>query len=133
MRQASNCRKVVPEASYLSLSRNLAVGTFGKLLIVFSICYTSSISEVLSSTSDKAKLFAKNFLKDFNLNDSVIYLPAFSSITNLKLYNIHVTQNFVEKGHNQSWLYKGIWSCLHSSDGSKKLWAWTFIHTSWNC
>ena len=93
---------MVPEASYLSLSRNLAVGTFGKLLIVFSICYTSSISEVLSSTSDKAKLFAKNFLKDFNLNDSVIYLPAFSSIANLKLYNIHVTQNFVEKGHNQS-------------------------------
>ena len=44
--------------------------------------------EVLSSASDKAKLFAKNFLKNSNLGDSGISLPAFPSRTNLKLHNI---------------------------------------------
>ena len=27
---------------------------------------------------------------------------------------------------------KGVWSWFYSSGGSKKLWAWTFIHTSWS-
>ena len=47
--------------------------------------------EVLSSASDKAKLFAKNFSKNSNLDDSGIYLPAFPSRTNLKLH-ISITQ-----------------------------------------
>ena len=49
--------------------------------------------EVLSSPSDKAKLFAK----DSNLDGSGIYLPVFSSRTNLKLYNISVTPKIVNK------------------------------------
>ena len=43
--------------------------------------------EVLSSASDKAKLFAKNFSKNSNLDDSGISLPVFPSRTNLKLHN----------------------------------------------
>ena len=40
--------------------------------------------EVLSSASDKAKLFAKNFSENSNLDDSGISLPVFPSRTNLK-------------------------------------------------
>ena len=40
---------------------------------------------VLSSVSDKTKLFAENFCKNSNLNDSSVSLPAFPSRTNLKL------------------------------------------------
>ena len=42
--------------------------------------------EVLSSASDKAKLFAKNFSKNSNLDDSGISLPIFPSKTSLKLH-----------------------------------------------
>ena len=38
--------------------------------------------------SDKAKLFAKNFCNNSNLDDLGISLPAFASITNMKLNNI---------------------------------------------
>ena len=54
-------------------------------------------SEVLSSESDKAKLFAKNFFKNSNLDYSGISLPVFSSRTNLKLHNISVTPKMVKK------------------------------------
>ena len=53
--------------------------------------------EVLSSASDKAKLFAKNFSKNSNLDDSGISLPVFPSRTNLKLHNISVTPKIVKK------------------------------------
>ena len=53
--------------------------------------------EVLSSASDKAKLFAKNFSKNSNLDDSGISLPVFPSRTNLKLHNISVTSKMVKK------------------------------------
>ena len=53
--------------------------------------------EVLSSASDKAKLFAKNFSKNSNLDDSGISLPVFPSRTNLKLHNISVTPKMVKK------------------------------------
>ena len=43
---------------------------------------------MLSFASDKAKLFAKNFSKNSNLDDSGISLPVFPSRTNLKLHNI---------------------------------------------
>ena len=51
----------------------------------------------MSSTSDKAKLFAENFSKNSNLDDSVISLSVFLSRTNLKLYNISVTPEMVKK------------------------------------
>ena len=82
-----------------SLPRNLALGTFGELLIVFSTKVNRLFNgqEVLSSASDKAKLFAKNFSKNSNLDDSGISLPIFPSRTNLKLHNLSITPKMVEK------------------------------------
>ena len=53
--------------------------------------------EVLSSASDEAKLFAENFCKNSNLDDSGISLPVFSSRTNLELHNFSVTLEIVKK------------------------------------
>ena len=53
--------------------------------------------EVLSSASDKAKLFAETFSMNSNLDDSGISLPVFPSKTNLKLHNISVTPNVVKE------------------------------------
>ena len=53
--------------------------------------------EVLSSASDKAKLFAKFFSKNPNLDDSGISLPVFPFRTNLKLHNISITPKMVKK------------------------------------
>ena len=53
--------------------------------------------EVLYSASDKAKLFAKNFTKNSNLDGSSISLPLFPSRTNLKLHNISITPKMVKK------------------------------------
>ena len=53
--------------------------------------------EVLSSATDEAKLLAKNFSKNFNLNDLGISLPVFPSRTNLKLHNISETPSMVKK------------------------------------
>ena len=52
---------------------------------------------MLSSASDKAKLFAKNFSKNYNIDDSGISLPVFPSKTNLKLHNISITSKMVKK------------------------------------
>ena len=52
---------------------------------------------MLSSASDKAKLFAESFSKNSNLADSGISLPVFPSRTNLKLDNISVTSKMVKK------------------------------------
>ena len=67
--------------------------------------------EVLSSASDKAKLFAENFSKNSDLDNSSISLHVFPFRTNLKLH-------------------KGIWSWLYCSSGSKELRVRTFVHTS---
>ena len=53
--------------------------------------------QVLSSASDKAKLFAENSSKNSNLDDSGISLPVFPSRTYLKLHNISVTLKMVKK------------------------------------
>ena len=52
---------------------------------------------MLSSAFDKAKLFAENFSKNSNLDDSGISLPVLPSRTNLKLHNISVTPKMVKK------------------------------------
>ena len=51
----------------------------------------------MSSASDKAKLFAENFSKNSNLDDSGIYLPDFPSRANLKLHNISVSPKMAKK------------------------------------
>ena len=48
----------------------------------------------MSSASDKAKLFAENFSKSSNLDDS---LSIFPTRTNLKLHNISLTSKVVKK------------------------------------
>ena len=53
--------------------------------------------EVLSSASDKAKLFSKTFPENSNLDDSGISLPVFPSRTNLKLHNISITPKMVKE------------------------------------
>ena len=53
--------------------------------------------EVLSSASGQAKLFAEDFSKNSNLDDSGISLPVFPSRTNLKLHNISITPKMVRK------------------------------------
>ena len=53
--------------------------------------------EVLSSASDKAKLFAENFFKNSNLDDSGISLTVFPSRTNLIMLNFSVTPKMVKK------------------------------------
>ena len=53
--------------------------------------------EMLSSASDKVKLFAKIFFKNSNFDDSGISLPVFPSTANLKLHNISVTPKMVKK------------------------------------
>ena len=52
---------------------------------------------MLSSGSNKAKLFAESFSKNFNLDDSDISLPVFPCGTNLKLHNISVTPKMNKK------------------------------------
>ena len=52
---------------------------------------------MLSSASDKAKLFAKSFSENYNLDDLGISLFVFPSRTNLKLYNIYLTPKMVKK------------------------------------
>ena len=52
---------------------------------------------MFSPGSDKAKLFAENFCKNSNVDDSGISLPVFPSRPSLKLYNISVTTKMVKK------------------------------------
>ena len=85
-----------------SLTRNLAPETWRIANSVFNKSKSDipplfNGPEVLSSASDKAKLFARNFSKNSNLDDSGISLPVFPSRTNLKLHNISVTPKMVNK------------------------------------
>ena len=86
-----------------SLPRNLTLGTFWRIASSVLTIGKSAIPplfndlEVLSSVSDKAKLFAENFSMNSNLDDSGISLPVFPSRTNLKLHNIFVTPKMVTK------------------------------------
>ena len=53
--------------------------------------------EVLSSVYDKEALFAENFFKNSNFDDSGISLPVFRSKTIPKLHNISLTLTMVKK------------------------------------
>ena len=52
---------------------------------------------VLPTASDDTKLFAKNFYKNSNLEDSGICLPDFASRTYLKLHNISVALKMIKR------------------------------------
>ena len=63
--------------------------------------------------SDKAKLFPKSFSYHDNVG---MTLPAFLPTTNLKLHNISVTPELVEKGHNQPRIFKTSYYSSCNSD-----------------
>ena len=56
-----------------------------------------NIPEVLSSASNKTKLFIENFSKNSHLDESSIFLPVFPSRTNLQLHIFSVTPKMVKK------------------------------------
>ena len=95
-RQASNCCKRVLKAAKLAYASKTSrkLGSQDLLQIANSVIKkgTSAIHtlfnglKVLFSASDKAKLFAKNFSKNSNLDDSGISLPVFPSRITLKLH-----------------------------------------------
>ena len=76
------------------LPRILALKTFGELLLVF-IPPLFRDPEILSSVSDKAKLFAKKFSKNSNLDDLVFPLLVFPCKTKLKQHNISLSAKMV--------------------------------------
>ena len=111
-RQASNhCKRFLklPNLQILlkqkspSLPRNLALGTSGKLLIVFST--KANLLYLHYSTAQRCCLLhvikqnclLKTFLRTLILMTRVISLPVFPSITNLKLHNISITPKMVKK------------------------------------
>ena len=110
-REASNCCKRVLEGAKLAYanktkesitSQKLGSRDFWRIANSVLNKGKSAIPplfnglEVLSSASDKAKLFAENFSKNSNLDDSGISLPVFPSRTNLKLHNISLTPKMVK-------------------------------------
>ena len=106
-RQASNCCKRVLEAAKLVYanktkesitSQKLGSRDFARIANSVlkkgkSATLLFNGSEVLSSASDKVKLFVENFAKNSNLDDSGISL---TSRTNLKLHNISVRPQMVK-------------------------------------
>ena len=98
-RQASNNCKRVLEAAKLAYANKTKESITSQKLgsrdlwrIAHSVLSKgkSAIPPLLSSASDKAKLFAENFSMNSNLDDSGISLPVFPSRTNLRLHNISV-------------------------------------------
>ena len=88
-RQASNCCKRIFEAAklaFVSISSQ-KLGSWDFWRIAYNVINKGKSAtpplftalEVLSSASDKAKLFAKNLSKDSNLDDSDIFLPVYPS------------------------------------------------------
>ena len=112
MRQASNRCKRLLEATRLAIankkkesitSQKLGSQDFWRIASSVPKKGKSAIPllfsglEVLSSVSDKAKLFAKKVSKKSTLDDTDISLPVFPSKTNLKLHNISLTPKMVKK------------------------------------
>ena len=95
--QASNCCKRVLEAAKLACANKTDSITSQKLgsrdfwgipnsvLNKGKSAIPPLFDSLLSSASDKAKLFTENFSKNSNLDDSGIFLPVFPSRTNFKL------------------------------------------------
>ena len=98
-RQTSDCCKEVLEAAKFAYANKtkesvasqklgccdfwrIANSVLNKSKSAMSLLFNGP--ELLSSASDKAKLFAENFSKNFYLDDSGISLPVLPSRTNLK-------------------------------------------------
>ena len=111
-RQASNCCKRALKAAKLAYANKTKESiTFQKVgsqdfwQIANSVLNEGKSAvpppfnnpEMLSSASDKAKLFAENFSKNSNLDDSGITLPVFPSRTHLKLHGISVLPEWLKR------------------------------------
>ena len=111
-RQASNHCKSILEAAKLAYANKTKQSITSQKRGSYFFCWIANSvlnkgkfaipplfngPEGLSSTSDKAKLFAENFSKKSNLDGSGISLPVFPSRANLKLHNIFVTPKMVQK------------------------------------
>ena len=100
----NRCKRVL-EAAKLAYTTKTKVGSRDFWRIANSVLNQGKSAipplfngpEVLSSASDKAKFFAKNFSENSNPDDSGISLPVFPSRTNLKLHNISITPKMVKK------------------------------------
>ena len=112
LRQANNCCKRVLEAAKLAYANKTKEYITSQKLDARDFWRTgnsvlnkgkSAIPplfndlEVLSTASDIARLFAENFSKNSNLDDSGIWLPFFPSRINLKLHDISLTPKRVKK------------------------------------
>ena len=105
----------------LPLPRNLSLGTFGKLLILFSIKAIPPLvngPEVLSSASDKVNCLLKISLEILILMNQISLYFFFPSRTNMKLLNFSVTPKLVKVLTNLG-LPKVL--VLYSSGGYKEL------------
>ena len=85
------------------LPRNLALRTFGELLIVFStmvnllyLLYSAATMCYLLPLI-KRNCLLKTFLRIFLLMTQVSFLPVLPSRTNLKLHNIYIIPKMVKK------------------------------------
>ena len=111
-RQVSNCCKRVLEAAKLAYANKTKESNTSQKLGFYDFWRIANSAlnkgksaipplfngpEVLSSASDKVKLFAENFSKNSNLYESGISLHVFPSRTNLKLHNISVSPKMVKK------------------------------------
>ena len=110
-RQASNCFKRVLETAKLAYANKTKesitsqkLGSWDFWRIANSVLKKGKSAippqfngPEVSSASDKAKLFAENFSKNSNLDDSGVSLPVFPSRINLKLHKISVTPRTVKK------------------------------------
>ena len=109
---SSNCCKMILEAAKLAYANKTKESISSQKLGSHNFWWTAnsvlnrgksavpplfSGPEVLSSASDKAKLFAENFSKNSNLDGSHISLFVFLSRSNLKLHNISVTPKMIKK------------------------------------
>ena len=103
-RQASNRCKRVLEAAKLAYanktkesitSQKLGSRDFSQIVNKGKSAIPPLFNDphILSSPSDKAKLFAENF----NLDDAGVFLPVLPSRTHLKLHNISVTPTMVKR------------------------------------
>ena len=102
-RQASNhCKRVLEVAKLVHVNKTKESVTSQKLGCQYFWQIANSVPplfnglKVLSSASNKAKLFPENFSKNSHLDDSGISLPVFPSRTNLKLHNISLTPKMVK-------------------------------------
>ena len=111
-RQASNCCKRVIESAkkrYVEMKKEFIfshkVGSYDFWRIANSVLNRGKFTisplfndpEVLTSASEKAKLFAELFSKNSNIADSGHDLPSFSRRTDITLSNMVITPKIVKK------------------------------------